>query len=291
LARASFPLAILVGAFVFLSAISRHSVGAQINYGTFAGSNVIYVDVTEDSGEDEDLPLFGEPTVTENSIDFNPVGFDASSMDGGSDITDSNLVFMVTAKSGARLQSLTFSEAGDTTLAGNVPMGSMNTASSVTATGVLDIQEVDVDGDAIFDPVGINHISVPFSLTFTPSGGTYFLGTDGSGGPIFHTPWTGSATLDIDAILIANGIMVPPGVIDPEGGATKISIDLDNTLTAVSADGTSSHIAKKDFGGISIRTNVRIEPGGDPSEPIIPEPASLVLAGLGFLGLLQGRRR
>jgi hypothetical protein len=291
LARASFPLAILVGAFVFLSAISRHSVGAQINYGTFAGSNVIYVDVTEDSGEDEALPLFGEPTVTENSIDFNPVGFDASSMDGGSDITDSNLVFMVTAKSGARLQSLTFSEAGDTTLAGNVPMGSMNTASSVTATGVLDIQEVDVDGDAIFDPVGINHISVPFSLTFTPSGGTYFLGTDGSGGPIFHTPWTGSATLDIDAILIANGIMVPPGVNDPEGGATKISIDLDNTLTAVSADGTSSHIAKKDFGGISIRTNVRIEPGGDPSEPIIPEPASLVLAGLGFLGLFQGRRR
>ena len=40
--------------------------------------------------------------------------------------------------------------------------------SALFADGVLDIQEVEFQG--------INHISVPFSATFTPSGGTYFLG-------------------------------------------------------------------------------------------------------------------
>jgi hypothetical protein len=268
------------------SIISAPIMGAQINYGTFTGDNVTYVDVTEDSG-DEALPLFGKPTVTGDSIDFNPIGFDATSMNGGADITDSNLVFMITSKTGSRISSVTFSEAGDTTLAGNVPMGSMGTATQVTAGGVIDIHEIDITDDGVFNPTGINHISVPFSLTFNPSGGTYFLGTDGAGGPLYHSPWTGSVTIDVDAILAANGIPVPPGPLDPNGGATKISIDLDNTLSAVSQAGTSAHIAKKDFGGITIRANVPTEPGGDPE---IPEPTTLVLVGLALLGLTAGRR-
>src|SRR5688500_6971597 len=92
---ASLPLAVLLAACLLLVFISQPSVGAQINYGSHMGTHVTYVNVTEDSGEDEPLPLFGAPTVTGNSIDFNPVGFDAASSDGGSDITDSNLVFMV----------------------------------------------------------------------------------------------------------------------------------------------------------------------------------------------------
>jgi hypothetical protein len=287
-ARSSFALAVLVGAAFFLAMISGPVMGAQINYGTFAGEHVDYINVTEDSGNDEPLPLFGPPTVTGNSIDFNPVGFDASSMNGGADITDSNLVFMVASKSGSRISSLTFSESGDTTLAGNVPMGSTGTATSVTATGVIDIHEIDVTDNGAFDPIGINHISVPFSLTFTPSGGTYFLGTDGAGGPLYHTQWSGTHTINIDAILAANGITVPPGPLDPNGGATKISIDLDNTLTAVSQDGTSAHIAKKDFGGITIRANVPTEPGGDPE---IPEPSTIALLGLSLLGVVCGRGR
>lgn len=274
-----FPLTASVAVLALLLSVCQPSIGAQMNYGTFMGTHVSYVDVTEDSGADEPLPLFGAPTVTGNSIDFNPVGFDASSMNGGADITDSNLVFMVTAKSGSRISSIQLSEAGDTTLAGNVPLNSTGTATSVTATGVIDIHE--------FNFTPINHISVPFSMTFSPSGGTYFLGTDGGGGPIYHTPWTGSLTIDIDAILTANGYIIQPGPIDPETGATKISIDLDNTLSAVSQAGTSAHIAKKDFGGISIKSNVRTELGG---EPEIPEPVSFVLAGLGIAGLTLVRR-
>jgi len=254
---------ITAGAVLLLLAGGSPALAAQINYGTFMGTNVTYVNVTEDTGSDEPLPLFGAPTVTGNSIDFNPTGFDATSAGEGSDITDSNLVFMVRAKPLVGIQSVILSEAGDTTQAGNVTPGSMGTATAVFASGVLDIHEV--------DNIGINHISVPFSLTFSPSGGTYFLGTDGGGGPIFNTQWTGTATLPVEDILTANGV---PFTI----GATKISIDLDNTLVAVSERATSAVIGKKDFGGVSITV-------------IIPEPASFGLAGLGAAVLLAPARR
>jgi hypothetical protein len=277
--RLSNRLAVVAGAILLFSVLSNPVLSAQMNYGSHMGTNVTYVNVTEDSGADEPSVLFGPPTVTGNSMDFNPTGFDAESEEVDADITDSNLVFMVTAKSGSRISQITLNEAGDTTLSGNVTPGSMNTASAVFASGVLDIHEVNFQG--------INHISVPFSFTFSPSGGTYFLGTDGGGGPAFATEWNGSVTLDIDAILTANGFVIPPGAIDPDGGATKISIDMDNTLVAVSQAGTDARIAKKDFGAVVIRSNVPTEPGGDPE---IPEPASFVLVGLSVLGLGMARR-
>jgi hypothetical protein len=272
-------LAAVAGAILFVSVLSHPVLAAQMNYGSHAGTHVTYVNVTEDSGADEPLVLFGPPTVTGNSMDFNPTGFDSESEDVDADITDSNLVFMATANSGSRISQITLSEAGNTSLSGNVTVGSMNTASAVFGSGVLDIHEVNF--------TGINHISVPFSFTINPSGGTYFLGTDGGGGPVFNTNWTGNVTLDVDAILIANGFVIPPGPIDPDGGATKISIDLDNTLVAVSQDGTESQIIKTDFNVGIIRSNVPTEPGGDPE---IPEPATFVLAGLSLVGLGLVRR-
>ena len=159
---------------------------------------------------------------------------------------------MIVAKPLASVKEIKFSEAGDTTQAGIVAPGSSGTSTAVFATGVLDIHEVD------FAP--ISHISVPFSLTFTPSGGTYFLGTDGGGGPIFHTQWTGSVTLPVESILIANAVPF-------SAGATKVSIDMTNTLVAVSERGTSAFIGKQDIGAVSITV-------------IVPEPASLTLVGV-----------
>jgi hypothetical protein len=261
-------LGLLAGTMLLAAIVGSPALGAQINYGSHMGNDVTYVNVTEDSGADEPLPLFGPPTVTGNSIDFNPLGFDATSGGVASDITDSNLVFMVVAKPGMRIDSMTINEAGDTTQAGNVAPGSMGTSSAVFASGVLDIHEVDFQG--------INHISVPFSFTFSPSGGTYFLGTDGGGGPIYNTQWTGSVTLDIEAILIANGI---------DQGATKISIDMDNTLVATSQLGTTATIAKKDLGGFSVAVM---------TSRVIPEPSAGMLAAFvlaGPAGLVYRRQR
>jgi hypothetical protein len=256
-ARAVCTLAFLAAASIgWLS--SQTVLAAPINYGSFMGNTVTYVDVTEDSNSGDTPPLFGAPTVSGDSLDFDPVGFDANATGpGGVDITDGNLTFMVVAKPGKLIDNIQLSEAGDTTLAG---FGTDATFTSVTGTGVLNINEV--------NGVGIATISEPISLTFSPSGGTFGLLTDGGGGPLFHTFWSGSWSKDITQVLTDHGI---------SGGATKISINIDNTLTALSQSGTFSLIAKKEFGGLSITVN-------------IPEPATWTLMALGMLAVVAARR-
>ena len=264
---------LLTGAAAFIL-LSKVSVAASIPcadnpgalcYGDFMGNTVMYLNVREEAttvGDEE--PLFGEPTISGDSLDFDPIGFDASATNGSSDITDSNLSFTVMAKPLHVIKNLTLSEAGDTTLIGLAPA---NAYSSVTAAVFVDILEVDGAGVAL---PGSN-----FSMLFTPSDGDYDLITDGGGGPRYHTIWTGSLLVDVMGILdaaVANGDIPPYNV-----GATKISINMDNTLTALSEVGTFAVIAKKDAGGISITVN-------------IPEPTSLALAGLCLLAFGLARR-
>ena len=250
--------------FVLIVATQRDAHAASINYGNFMGNTVTFVDVTEASNSGDPIPLFGAPTVSADSLDFDPVGFSAhASGAAGVDLTDGNLKFMVVAKPDNFISNMVLSEAGDTTLAG---FGTDATFTAVRATGVLNISEV--------DGVPINVIAESFSMTFTPSGGTYGLLSDGGGGPLFNETWSGGITLDIDSILTANGVPFTKG-------ATKISINLDNTLIALSQAGTSSLIAKKNFGGLSITVNI---PGGE-----IPEPTSLLLLSLVGLGFVASR--
>jgi hypothetical protein len=255
----TFGVAFLAVLAVFL--LGALADAAPINYGNFTGATVDYVAVTEDANSAGDAPpLFGPPTVFGDSLDFDPVGFSASAAGaGGVDVTDGNLTFMVTAHTGYAIDNIQLEEAGDTTLAG---FGNDGTFTAVTALGVLNINEV--------DGIGIATISAPIALTFTPSGGTFGLLSDGGGGPIFNSNWSGSWSQDVEQLLIDNGV---PYTL----GATKISINLDNTLTALSQNGTSSLIAKKHFGGLSVTVN-------------IPEPTSLVLAGMVVLSALVCRR-
>jgi hypothetical protein len=235
-----------------------------INYGTHVGTTVDYVNVTEDTTTGDTLPLFGAPIFGADSIDFNPVGFDATaSGTGDTDTTGARLTFTIMAHAGKSIMNINFSEAGDTTLGG---LGNDSTSTSVTASGTLTVNAV--------DGVAIAPLVRPIALTFTPSGGTYGLLTDAAGGPIFHTPWTGSLLVNVGQILTQAGI---PFTF----GASKVSIDLVNTLSAATQTGTAAVISKKDFGGISITVN-------------IPEPTSVVLASAAFLGsvgLLLRRRR
>ena len=127
--------------------------------------------------------FFGAPTVSGDSLDFDPVGFGASTTGGGVDVTDGNLAFMVKAKPGNAINNIQIAERGDTTLAG---FGTDTTFTSVTMQGVLNIYEVDF--------AGINSIAIPIAITnFSPSGGDYGLGTDGGGGPLATASgWVGS---------------------------------------------------------------------------------------------------
>jgi hypothetical protein len=254
---------VLVAAIVICAA-HRPAQAVPINYGSHVGTTVDYLNVTEDTTTGDTLPLFGAPIFSADSIDFNPVGFDATaSGTGDSDTTGARLTFMIMAHAGKSITNINFSEAGDTTLGG---IGNDSTSTSVTASGTITVNAV--------DGVNIAPLVTPIALTFTPSGGTYGLMTDGAGGPIFHTPWTGSLLVNVGQILTQAGV---PFTF----GASKVSIDLVNTLSAATQTGTAAVISKKDFGGISITVN-------------IPEPTSVVLASAAFLGsvgFLFRRRR
>ncbi|MEM6798496.1 MAG: PEP-CTERM sorting domain-containing protein [Planctomycetota bacterium] len=231
------------------------------------GSTVWYAGVSESN--DDTASRFGAPaSITGNAIDFNPTGFFANAPSAGqnSEITDSQLSFTVVALNGTIIENLSLTESGDTTLTGN-PASTL-TASSVTTFVFVDITEV--------DGVAIEPINVPATMTFTPSGGTYSLAQDSDGSfPIFSTAWFGEVLIDIDAAL-QQEVADNPG-FSFVNGATRLDVTLNNTLTAISADGESAFIAKKDFDGLTVTANV-------------PEPASLALCVLAMLGWAARRR-
>jgi hypothetical protein len=254
--RDASPVVLLAAGFCVAVAASP-ALSAPINHGNFPGATVDYLQVTEDANSPGDTPpLFGKPEVTGDTIDFDPVGFNASSAAGVSDLTDGQLLFTVDAKGQARIKTITFAEAGDTTLIGP---GTAATSKAVTTTLFVDITEV--------DNVGINPVTVgPLSMTFSPSGGTYDLAADGVG----TVGWTGSILLNMDTLLTNAGV---PFV----GGATKVDINLDNTLSATSEANSQSLIAKKNANGLTITVN-------------IPEPSSCVMAAMALVGLAARRR-
>jgi len=124
----------------------------------------------------------------------------------------------------------------------------------------------EVDGAPISTIAGI------YSMTFTPSDGDFQLSSpiDNPGGlPGIGGPWSGVVSIDIDQLLIDESV-------EFVNGATKVGVVIDNTLLALSQDGTTAEIRKKDFKGLSIT--------------VVPEPTTAALGLLGLLGLLGAAR-
>lgn len=234
------------------------SMAAPINYGDFGGLTVDFLDVTEDSATDPLPPaLYGTPNVVGDSLDFNPVSFNASASGaGGADTTVGVLTMMMASHPGKFIDAVQFEEAGEFTLSGLTG----NASVSVTATFTLNILEV--------DGVAIAPVNIVTPMVFSPSGGDFDLVSDGPG-PLVNAIWSGEIMVDIQQALIDNNISFV-------NGATKVSVSFDNTLMAQSEAGTSAFIAKKDVGGVGIT--------------VIPEPASMVLLAAGGLCML-GRHR
>lgn len=253
--------------FCWVACLAATSHAASINYGNFMGATVTYIGVTEASNSGDAVPLFGPPTVSGDSLDFNPIGFSANSNNGGVDITDGNLAFMTQAKPGFGLFNMKIQEFGDTSMVG---FGTDTTFTSVTLTGLLNIQEV--------GGVGINTVSIPISITnFSPSGGTFGLASDFGGGPGGTLAWNGSVLLDFTLANPAIAAIYADQHLDTSKPVTKVTLNFDNTLFAISQQGTSALIAKKDH--VIITTN-------------IPEPTSLGLLLLATaLGACGWRKR
>ena len=237
---------------LFLSAAIAAQ-AAPIVYGDFPGVTIDYIGVQEESSTDPGAALFGAPTVGGDAIDFDPQAFAASSSGLESDTVDGNLQFMVQAKAGFGINSISFSEAGDTTLAGL--LGEAET--TVGAAFFIDILEVNIGG--ILTPIALS--VPPTAMTFAPQD-SFLLSVDGPG----TSTWTGSLFVDMGPTLAANSIT---------GTVTKISVSLNNSLTASSVEGTSAFIQKKDVDALVVSI--------DTFE--IPEPTSAAIALLAACGL------
>lgn len=246
--------------------------GGMTGWEDFAnGGTVWYGGVSEsNNGTGPASSLFNAPTnISGNSIDFNPT-FSVSASGPDANILDGQLNFMVTPMSGKVIDNLLFTEAGDTTLAG-IGIGG-NAISKVTAKFFVDVLEV--DGSSLLTP-----LNIIAEMDFTPVGATagsgegrWSLNDDGDTFT-YDTFYAGDVFIDINDALVTAGI-------DFQFGATKLNVAVDNTLTAIAtAPGYSAFIAKKDFDGLTVTTNV-------------PEPGSVfALTTLLCVGVAGRRRR
>ncbi|MCC6680936.1 MAG: PEP-CTERM sorting domain-containing protein [Phycisphaeraceae bacterium] len=213
---------------------------------------VVYQDVTESSGTDP-VPLYGPPTLTQNTLDFDPTTFVASSTNSINDITDGQLNFTLMAVPQAGISSFSISESGDYTL-----VGTGTAATEVGAGLTVFVKILEVDGVALPAPLSLSAVNASVSFNLAANG------------PVIGAPWSLGVGMNLDAALTNAGINYIAGV-------SKAEIVLDNTLVAISEANSIAFIAKKDF-------------VINPVTVVIPEPASLMLIG-GGLALLTWRGR
>lgn len=190
---------------------------APINYGDFAGSSVMYLDVTESSSTD-DGPLYFGPNVSSEALDFDPMQFGASGSNGAIDITDGQLNLIIMTNSGVGLTNLIISEWGDYSFFGGPNTSS---ATAVMINQSIRIEVLEVDNKAI-DPYTVT--------TFNSTGADFSEDGPGIDG------WSISTSIDLTSQ--ANGFDL---------GVTKLKVVIDNQLIAGSEDGSLAFVSKKDF--------------------------------------------
>jgi len=239
-----------VAALSLSAALLLASAAQAANYGNFVGSTVVFQNVRDQNG------LFGAPTVSVDSLDFSPNAFEADcAVAPGCPPSpvqvDDTLTLAIQANSGSFIDDILLTEAGDTTLSSFL---NALAATQVTASVFIDIFAI--------DGVAVNGINANAQMVFT-QGGIYETTDEGPGTHL----WSGSLLIDLDQIIANAGA---------SGRATRVEINLNNTLVAFAQDGAAARIEKKDIDGLAIT--------------VVPEPGTALLMGLGLLGLSSIRR-
>ena len=226
--------------------------------------DVMFLDVEEDNGLLSPLfapmPGTGSPVAVGNSLILDPQNFFSQSTDG-SLVVDSELSTIVMADAGRMIEHIVVSEFGDYSL-GGLPGG----AATAQVGASFYWQVLEVDGAPVSLPLQTQSLQV--SAGGGPNGGIYARPADDG----VVVPWEGSILIDVEGFLTANLI---------NGDATKVSLLFDNTLLTAADQFSSAFIKKK---------GVRIDVCMDDVIYVIPEPASVLLLGIG-LSMLGLRRR
>lgn len=254
-----------------MATVSITSAGIVYPYGDFVDTNVQWLGVQETISDDTWTGTegwYGAPVAGGDSLFFTCNDFSVLAGPGADlDYKDSKLEFSVLANAGKDIDSLEVYEGGAYSLAGS---GTEATYAKIFAGGLFTINSIVTADD---DVVVINK-TVPVEMTYKKAitgspvdDGKFDMVNDGPADEL----WEGELEINIDQLIVD---LYNAGEISVLGKASEVYLALDNKLTAVSESGSLSAIDKKSAG-------VEIT--------VIPEPATMVLLGLG--GLLLRKRK
>jgi hypothetical protein len=237
-AKSVWRYAVLSGMASVLAPFVRMGHAAPILYGDFAGPDVTYKSVTEVPTQ---LPgptpanLFGPPSVSGDSLLFNPINFGVAASGGSSELQDGRLSMnIVPTVPGTAIKMISLIEGGGWTVD--------NGTAATIAEESLVINELFITS---VNGVSVNPIVVPPTITYsdTNNGSAAVVKTPSSiefqsAGGLSSGSWNGTANFDILGALQSAGL---------SGNVTGLSLDLDNQLAANSEANSESLIDKKFF--------------------------------------------